>query len=414
MTTLAPPAEMLTALSAPPLPNREKQERVRLDFLDGLRGLTAVYVVLHHAWLFTGYDLLFQARHYSLAAKALLSVVQYGYYSVAVFIVLSGFVLGVPVAQTADKILKGGFVGYIKRRGWRILPPYYAALLLFILLIAVTPILQTAQNTAWDSKIPMTWSAIVSHLFLVHNLNGEWTLKIDGPLWSVATEWQIYFLYPAILLPVWRRFGFAAMAMAGFAAGLLLQFVSKASSLIDLSGAAPQYVGLFAFGVAASAVAFSQEPLAVWLRERVPWRAVSLTAVILLIATYWRFGGWLTEKRWAGDSLVGLVVSTLILVGTLHLQRGGRPGPLLRVLSSPLSLWLGLFSYSIYLIHSPLLGLFNLLTLHFALSDDVRLALMWCVAVPMTIGVSYVFHLLVERRFLTEHQRNLKKTLDVK
>ena len=220
---IAPVNNALTDAPAPP----PKIERLRLDFLDGLRGLAALYVALYHSWLFAGYDMAFAARHYSLAAKAYLKLLQYGHYSVAVFIVLSGFVLGVPVAQTADKILKGGVVAYIKRRARRILPPYYAALLLFVLLIAVTPLLQMPQHTAWDSKIPVTSGSFLSHLFLLHNLRADWRFKIDGPLWSVATEWQIYFLYPAVLLPVWRRSGFVAMALVGFAVGMILPFVSR-------------------------------------------------------------------------------------------------------------------------------------------------------------------------------------------
>ena len=155
-----------------------------------------------------------------------------------------------------------------------------------------------------------------------------------------------------------------------------------------MSGASPQYAGLFAFGVAASAIAFSPEAIAVRLRERVSWKSVSWAALILLIGAFFVRGDYLTAAQWAGDTLVGLVVSVVILHYTLEAQNGAQSSPVLRVLGSPFALWLGLISYSIYLIHSPLLGLFNLLTLPFPLSDDARLALMAFVAVPLTVGVS--------------------------
>jgi peptidoglycan/LPS O-acetylase OafA/YrhL len=115
----------------------------------------------------------------------------YGHYSVAVFIVLSGFCLALPVALSPDRQLRGGFGRYIRRRALRILPPYFAALFLFIALIAVTPLLQTPAGTAWDSKIPMTKGAVLSHVALIHNVIPGLNYRIDGPMWSVATEWQI-------------------------------------------------------------------------------------------------------------------------------------------------------------------------------------------------------------------------------
>ena len=90
---------------------------IHLDFLDGLRGLSALFVVLHHAtggvpredvsrWLFRITSLLFLDGHYA----------------VAVFIVLSGFSLMLPVVRSPDHRLRGGFLGYLKRCAWRILP----------------------------------------------------------------------------------------------------------------------------------------------------------------------------------------------------------------------------------------------------------------------------------------------------
>ena len=82
-----------------------------------------------------------------------------------------------------------------------------------------------------------TPGVIVSHLLLIHNFNPDWHSKIDYPMWSVATEWQIYFLFPLVLLPVWKRFGAAAAVGAGFLIGLVPLFL-----FFDrVSGVSPQF-----------------------------------------------------------------------------------------------------------------------------------------------------------------------------
>ena len=380
----------------------QPKPRPRLAFLDGLRGLCALYVALYHASLFTGYGKAVEA--YSPVGKALMHLLSFGPYSVAVFIVLSGFVIGLPVAKTPDLTLRGGFWAYIMRRARRILPPYYAALGLFLLLIALIPVLHVQGGTAWDSKIPVTWNAVLSHLLLLHNLHPDWSLKIDGPMWSVATEWQIYFFFP-LLLVFWRRFSLGVALVVAFAIGLAPQFLLPEAH--NLSWMSPWFLGLFALGMMGSAIVFS--PTLFWqrARQRWPWRSLALASAGLTVATL--LGDRLLElPQYVSEPLVGLFVTTIVAYFAL-LEVEGAPRPfVLRLLNWPSVVFLGAFSYSIYLIHSPLLGLFNLLTLELPLAPDLRLLLMLAVAVPLAILCSYVFYLLVERHFLSGHQRALK------
>jgi peptidoglycan/LPS O-acetylase OafA/YrhL len=117
----------------------------RFAFLDGLRGLAALYVVLFHirAQFDPGAPLHpFATRSGEMATVWL----AHGHLAVDVFIVLSGFCLMMPVAASPDKHLKGGVAGYLKRRARRILPPCYAALALaFLPLIAAHVILGGAR-----------------------------------------------------------------------------------------------------------------------------------------------------------------------------------------------------------------------------------------------------------------------------
>src|SRR3954467_9260780 len=100
------------------------EARPRLAGLDGLRGLAALFVVVHHVFLraFPGYP----ADHAPLWAAWLI----YGRFAVGVFIVLSGFPL--PLAPAARGWQRGGVGGFAGRRIRRILPAYWAALALSV------------------------------------------------------------------------------------------------------------------------------------------------------------------------------------------------------------------------------------------------------------------------------------------
>ena len=126
-----------------------------------------------------------------------------------------------PVARSADGALRRRVESSIfRRRAWRILPPYYATLVCLAALIALIP------GLPWElSFAAWTPGVIASHLFLLHNLRSSWTGKIDPPMWSVATEWQIYFVFALFLLPLWRRFGNALTMLAAFGLGLAPHFL---------------------------------------------------------------------------------------------------------------------------------------------------------------------------------------------
>src|SRR5437660_75394 len=123
--SLSPPS---ASAQAPSVPVPLAPSRFRLDFLDGIRGLAALYVALFHV-SYARQSLPEPARH-------LTDWLQFGHYAVGVFIVLSGYCLMLPVARSADGRLRGGVGSYLRRRAWRILPPYYAALVLALALVA--------------------------------------------------------------------------------------------------------------------------------------------------------------------------------------------------------------------------------------------------------------------------------------
>jgi len=380
-------------------------QRPKFEFLDGMRGLSALYVALYHAQLFTGYG--FKVSDLTPIFKPFSIFLNFGHFSVAVFIVLSGFCLSIPVAISTDGKLKGGFTNYIKRRARRIIPPYYFALGIFIILIKVVPVLNTFHNTAWDSKIPVTWQSILSHIFLVHNLNQDWLLKIDGPMWSVATEWQIYFFFP-VLLFIWRKINTITAVITAYVISILPYLFMPANN--NLSWLHPWYLGLFALGMASAILVFSVDERIVKFRERINWNKIVYPFIFLMIVcillTYFK-----NIQPIISETFIGFVICLIIIKYTLKEINGEKRTRMLKFLNTKFAVDLGVFSYSIYLIHSPLLGLFNLLTLNFAVSINIRLLCMLLVFVPISICISYIFHYYIERRYMSGHLGQKAKEL---
>ncbi len=381
--------------------------RLRLDYLDGLRGLAALYVVLHHAY----YGLTLEATLPSTVAH-LTYWLFLGRSAVDIFIVLSGYCLMMPVVRAGTGLLPGGAFDFVRRRARRILPPFYAALLLSLVFIALVPALHSAPaNSLWATALPaFNPGVLLSHVLLIHNFNPHWHSKIDYPMWSVATEWQIYFLFPLLLLPVRRRAGLWIMLLTAFVVGL----VPLALFFGRFSGVAPQFLGLFALGMVGAELNFSPNSGLITWREKLPWGLLALGLAALLGILSLRHSDWFLFLA-VKDIVVGAMTGCLLVFCTRHLTRAhaaqdgradshfsARPAPrVLRLFESRAAVGLGAFSYSLYLVHAPILAvcLSALRPLH--LSSTTTLALMLGIAVPLAVVGSYVFHLAFERPFLT-------------
>jgi peptidoglycan/LPS O-acetylase OafA/YrhL len=383
-------------------PPHARTGALRLEYLDGLRAAAALYVVLFHA------GLCFSPDPVPRWARNLQCALSFGHDAVAVFIVLSGYCLMLPVARAQGQLLRG-LGSYFARRSWRILPPYFAAVFLSLLLLLAAPVLQTPTKTIWDDSMPaFSFGAITSHLLLVHNLFPAWVHTINGPLWSVATEWQIYFFFPLLLLPIWRHFGQVASLVAAFTIGGSLIWLAPSVA----SSANSWYLGLFCLGMCAAGINFTSRPVESALRERVPWGAVCWGLVgaiglgVTLLIKYW------FRVLVLSDSLVGAATACLLIYLTAHAQNAGPASkPLaLRLLESPLLVGLGRFSYSLYLTHLPVVAVcyFGLRRLRLAPGTEMLALVM--LSVPLSLLVAYPFFWVFERRFVGNPPAWLRKS----
>jgi peptidoglycan/LPS O-acetylase OafA/YrhL len=324
---------------------------------------------------------------------AFAAVVSRGHFGVVVFIVLSGFSLMLPVTRSTASELPGGLGGYVRRRARRIAPPYYAALALSIAVIAAYN--TVGPRVGLGSRVPaadLSFGSIVSHMFLVHNVSSAWVNRINGPMWSVATEWQIYFLFALLLLPLARRVSIFAVVIGAWVASSLPFFLLPYRN--SLSWAYPWMVGAFALGMFGATIGFGPRFRTSRWRTHVPWGVVSLAAlgaVVLLVAAGW-------ADTWPAP-IVDLFVSILALAVINACWQREAPGFLTRVLASRFLVFIGGFSYSLYLFQDIVLKLTQKVFVKAAVTPTVGVMAHLLIVVPGTIAGAWLFAEFFERPF---------------
>jgi peptidoglycan/LPS O-acetylase OafA/YrhL len=339
-------ASSMTAAIQPDRP----PDRPRYGALDGLRGVASFYVCIYHIGAVSGY---------------LPGPLRHGWRAVVVFFVLSGFVLALPMIR-AGGVLAGGIWRYAKRRAVRILPPYYAALA-----FSAWAAYWVRDELPYRSVVlPIDGATLASHLGLYHNLRGDWIDKINPAHWSIAFEWQFYFLLPLVFLPIWRRVGSAALCGVP-----LVLAVASALSPLQQGLAASTYS--FCAGIAAAGVVTRAESA----RRILGLLAYSL-GLALLSRTIFNPGYALTVS--------GSAIAIVLLChhpGSLP-ARALAGGPLQR---------LGNMSYSLYLIHYPVIALFYPLVGSRRGQPASCFAALAALAVPTCLAFGWLFYRLFER-----------------
>ena len=396
----------LSPSSSPVVP--ERRTRYELGFLDGLRAFAALYVVLHHAY------------SKPIADKSLwpngivqmpewASGLAYGNFAVDVFIVLSGFLLALPVASSLKGTLDGGIGKYFQRRAKRILPPYYAALIFSYLIMVGGTLLSRQIGANRDMRADLSVGSVVTHILLIHSLFPAWQKLINAALWSVSTEWLIYFVFPLALLPVWRRFGIWAALVTGLILGIVPNLLgypwanSAKSWLLCLFSMGMVGAALFVQGQQREATQDIQDT---GEAKRRAWGVTGLVLAAVVVGFLLLRPVWYEAYQWQVDLLVGGITVCLILFCAPVAVRREAPRPvLLSLMESRVAKGIGHFSYSLYLIHSPLLALLYLVVRRLHLSVNGSLLVMMVVGMPISLGCAYLFYLAFEKPFLTKRSR---------
>jgi len=271
----------------------------------------------------------------------------------------------------------------------RILPPYYAAMTLSLVLIAT--VIGDKTGTHWDFSIPVTTSSIATHTLLIHDLGGE-RYTINHVLWSIPVECRTYIAFP-LLVVFWRAVG----PLSPVIASAVFVYASKVLFWsFDGYCSNAHYLVLFAAGMLGADIAFGSSGTLSWLR-RLQWGAITLLmmlgVVLMSICTNWEHDD---ASIYKSDCAIGACsLATLVHLGRAdgHFVKS--------VISSRFLVYIGKFSYSIYLIHAPLLQVLSQYA--FASLKQKPLAMLMALTVlgiPIIIVLSYAFACAFEFPFV--------------
>lgn len=308
----------MVSIAAPP-----QAAAMRFDVLDALRGVCAVLVVLYH----------FQSTGYI----SNLPLVRNGWLFVDYFFVLSGFVIAHSYRERiGDRAVSVG--RFMALRIGRIYP-LHIAVLLAIAALELLLVFGGETIAQYVSREPFSGSrslgALFQNIFLLQSFGipgGEgWNI----PAWSIAAEMWTYLLFALVFLVRGRAMLWLTAALG--LSGLIFAGSTSDDLHITFQGGFLRCVFGFAMGV-------------------------------LTYHAFRRFGG-LGGNGWEIVFLVGTVVyvsfaedaltfaAPFVFSGMIFVLASQR-GIVSRVLEVNVFQMLGLFSYSIYMIHNFVHGRF--------------------------------------------------------
>ncbi|WP_297493436.1 acyltransferase [Acidocella sp.] len=365
----------------PPSPAVNGHER-HIKSLDGLRGVSALLVLFHHVLLTQPDFGRFEWNSAHTRAHGLFEWLMFdtpfrilwaGQDRAILFFVLSGFVLSLPWLHGRPRT----YGRFLLNRFCRLYPPY----LIVMLIAAIGVILIGGRHipgaSVWFNQLgwsrPLSWRAVPSAVFLLNNGSSNW---LDESVWSLIWEARVVVIFPFLIWVItrWKNPGIAVilLGLASLHPLIMLLLPHHIAAALRDTGTAMLYPEYFILGVA---VALNQNTVRSWLSRG--WGIAGLGTLTLGLTMFWI--QW-PEQNGRADGIAAM----LILASAL-----GSP-VLDHALRAKFLLFLGRLSYSLYLIHVPII-------LAIIILFHGKVPLLACLAAPMLcIGVAELFRRHVE------------------
>ncbi len=368
----------------------QKPKDNRYYSLDFWRGVACLMIVVYHS---SFYLIENPAVHISgFIEKLFFRAIDHCWVGVPVFFVISGYCITAACdsARSRPRAVKQ----YFFRRFRRIFPPFWIAALFLLLIVTVASFAGFA-TIFFDEVHPihnpgsLSISQWIGNVTLTEiwrsHIAGDKTWFFLGPSWSLCYEEQFYAVC-GILLFLTRQWFFRASAWMTAIIACLAAFHYAIKPLpIDGFFFDGRWLP-FAAGMLVYYRIHHASP------RFAKWSDVSLFATCCLVA-FWRMKT--TQTGIADEFFIGFLFA--LATGILYRWDS-------RIVASPLLrpiTFCGTMCYSLYLIHWPIVKI----TSHVMYQAGLRglwptVGIVLPVSVACSIGVSWLFHLWVERRFL--------------
>jgi peptidoglycan/LPS O-acetylase OafA/YrhL len=344
-------------------------KRLEIRHLTGVRIIAAFWVVLYH----------YQVQIYGLLPelKFLAPITSIGYLAVDLFFVLSGFILCYQYLDRFRGKSTRHYWGFLWKRLARIYPAHLAVLLGLAALVILSKFTSLRINDPQNFDT----AGFLLDLFIVRSWVGDsqgWNI----PAWSLSAEWLAYVLFPLFAVTtIWltRRRSAAVL----FAVGVLISAEGVATWIYPSSHMPiPAARILLAFGFGCFVYVLTQRTSQ---SPRNGWLGIASLGALMTVPAVIPVGGLRASVALvlAGATIYFLALGTGAAVGALG-SRWPEFG--------------GQISFSVYLIHVPLLMLLVRVfpVAHFAEAPVVVRALIVAAHIVSVIIAGALLYRLVE------------------
>jgi peptidoglycan/LPS O-acetylase OafA/YrhL len=354
----------------------------RLAFIDFLRGFACLWVIGTHAhagWTNvyrpTSSDNLFQS--------ALIWFLGLGGKGVDLFIVISGFCLTYPLIKVTNDDIHFkplDLKRFLIRRSQRILPTYYSVLL--VCTLALSAGLKFAPYQGPGDLLP--------YLFLVQNWIPSHTARINGTLWSVAMEAQLYLTLPLILILLkrFRHYPILVLLVVTSALfGILSKFIQFDTVVNPFATTAmPVHFGEFVLGIIAAITVKKGQSVR-------PLPLLTLAIVCGLIGGLGHIARGGPIISGLGSTVWGITFCIVIILLSKLNNEIWDSNPVTKLVSR-----VGLISYSMYAIHFPIMIVLERYKNVFGTQPWQQFSAFMLIGFPSVLLASLVLFQLVEKR----------------
>jgi peptidoglycan/LPS O-acetylase OafA/YrhL len=254
-----------------------------------------------------------------------------------------------------------------------------------------------------DGSMAPNWSFVydfVLHTLLIHNLDPATVFGFCGVFWTLALEEHLYLAY-FLLVGLRRRWGWATtltLCLAARAVGLAIHWVLKNSFGWESAFPALFVAQWFVWALGALSVEayFEIVTLPWWCRDRgVAAGLLSLTALLITLERGGHLPVTMGRMWWTvRDPVLGFGFFVLVNSLLLGQQSGPHGGAFLQKVFATL----GVFSYSLYLVHQAIQ--LHIVPMALTAMDLARNVWMAPFVVGLCILFARLFFHLFERPFL--------------
>jgi peptidoglycan/LPS O-acetylase OafA/YrhL len=358
----------------------------RFGALEGIRGLAALYVLIHHARLALTQSfangLHTHPEHYNFIDQMMVyffGIFKFGHEAVIIFFVLSGFVIHLRQAKNPN-YKDFNISQYLKNRIIRIYPTLIFSLILCVILDYLLILISNGQPQLL--LIKYTPGNFLANFFLIPETNA-WGNNF--PIWSLKHEWFFYLIYPFLFwLGTIRKF-VPMLIVFGLYISYILAF------RIPFIGSAVSSLLIWTLGVVLAEIYIHKKNLTTLF--------VILTTSLIIAYPFIT----LSHNNSFKDLAFGL-----ICCGFFYFIITNR----LIFINKFLCRFsiLGVWSYSMYLLHMPLINAYQYLMRYITKQDNPPYHLWHVLTATIIIPPIIYFFFYYTERFAINYKEKISKS----